>query len=129
MRVLLSHANLQLVLSSAGYSSRKGGRIWAGLGRLIAVVLIASFLATSGAPCKASPASQLSVSSLDPCGHAQASPPGECAQLNCKTFVLPAAAFVGVLSTGAFVQTAKVAKRRADRMVRPPQPPPRASML
>jgi hypothetical protein len=96
--------------------------------RLVAVILIGLFLAASGAPCTASPVSTLSVSSFDPCGQMHATP-SECAQINCKTFAVPAATSVGAIPLTASIQFHAVADKAADRLVRPPLPPPRASMI
>jgi hypothetical protein len=103
------------------------GDVSTSFGRLVAVLLIGLFIAASGAPCRASPATALSVSALDPCRQVQA-PASECAQINCKTFAVPAAPFVNALSPATSVQFHDVVKKAGYREVRPPLPPPRQSM-
>src|SRR4051812_48148795 len=99
----------------------------ASVGRFVAVLLIGLFLAASGAPCKATPASALSVSALDPCSQVPA-PASECPQINCKTFAVPVTPSVSELPPTSSVQFHNVAKNAGDRLVRPPLPPPRDPM-
>ncbi|HEX4737157.1 MAG TPA: hypothetical protein VH331_06310 [Allosphingosinicella sp.] len=105
------------------------GGIQVGLGRAVAVFLIGLLLVASGAPCTAAaPVIAPSAASFDPCHQTQAPAP-QCAQIACKTFAVPAETAACPPPSAAFVQFHSVVKKAAGRLVRPPLPPPRASMI
>ncbi|MDB5691709.1 MAG: hypothetical protein JWO81_772 [Alphaproteobacteria bacterium] len=105
------------------------GGIQAGLGRAVAVFLIGLMLLASGAPCTpAAPAAGPSVAAFDPCRRTQAPAP-QCAQIACKTFAIPATPAACPPALAAFVPFRLAVTKAAGRLVRPPLPPPRASMI
>jgi hypothetical protein len=105
------------------------GGILAGLGRAVAVFLIGLLLLASGAPCTpAAAAAQPTASAFDPCRQAQAPAP-QCAQIACKTFALPAGPAPCAPAGAAFTAFRPLVQAAAGRLVRPPLPPPRASMI
>lgn len=100
-----------------------------GLGRAVAVFLIGLLLAVSGAPCTAAvPAAAPCATSFDPCRQTQAPAP-QCAQIACKIFAVPAEPAAAPPPPDGFVAFHSLVRKSAGRLVRPPLPPPRASML
>lgn len=113
----------------SAYDVRMVGFIQAGFGRAVAVFLIGLLLAVSGAPCTAAaPVAAPCASSFDPCRQTQAPAP-QCAQIACKIFAVPDAPAAAAPVPALFVAFHFVVKKSAGRLVRPPLPPPRASML
>jgi hypothetical protein len=105
------------------------GGIQASLGRAIAIFLIGLVLLASGAPCTpAAFAAGPSASSFDPCRRTQAPAP-QCAQIACKTFAVPATPATCPPALAAFVPFRLAVRTAVGRLVRPPLPPPRASMV
>jgi hypothetical protein len=105
------------------------GDIRAGLGRAMAVFLIGLLLAASGAPCAAAlPAAAPCATSFDPCRQTQAPAP-QCAQIACKIFAVPAEPVAAAPRPAGFVAFHSLVRKSVGRLVRPPLPPPRASML
>jgi len=111
--------------STTFYCARVMAAMCSGLGRILSVVLIGFLMAASGAPCTATPLSSVPVASpFDPCGHVQV-PPSNCAQINCKNFAFLSGSFPRPLAANAPVRFCAPAKEGADRLIRPPLPPPR----
>jgi len=99
------------------------------LERAVAVFLIALLLIASGAICvPAVAAASPSIAAFDPCRPAPAPSP-QCAQIACKTFAIPQAAAPCARAAGAAPSFRPFVPMIAGRLVRPPLPPPRASML
>lgn len=111
------------------YSLRMVEGIQAGFGRAVAIFLIGLLLFASGAPCTAgAPAPGPSAASFDPCRQKPAPAP-ECAQIACKTFAIPAEPAAWPLRAVSLTKFHSVVKKAAGRLVRPPLPPPRVSMI
>jgi len=105
------------------------GGLKAGWGRALAVFLIGLLLAMSAAPCMAAaPVVGPSAAAFDPCHETQAPAP-ECAQIACKTFAVPAAPALPMRAPAVVPPSDRRIETAAGRLVRPPLPPPRASMI
>ena len=97
--------------------------------RLSAIFLIALLIAVSAGRCDAQvPSQRVSVVSSDPCHQSQA-PVSQCVLITCKVFTLAAAPQPCVLASDDFVAFVPVEKLTSGRLVRPPLPPPRSSMI
>jgi hypothetical protein len=74
------------------------------------------------------PAAQPRAISFDPGRQTQA-PARQCAQIACKIFAVPDAPVAAAPVSAGFVAFHALVRKSVGRLVRPPLPPPRASML